>query len=79
MDARYDHYNDDCMVEAESLAAVAQRLDAKRNSYVQREVQSYAWGAQEAKCTSAAPMSMEQVSRCGTKQAKSKGTYAWSK
>jgi hypothetical protein len=79
LDARYDHYNDDLMCESESLQQVAQRLDCKRNSYVQREVQSYAWGAQEAKCASAAPMSMEQVQRCGTKQAKSKGMFSWGK
>eukprot|EP00759_Apiculatamorpha_spiralis_P038516 PhF_6_TR37668/c1_g1_i1/m.56057 len=79
MDDRYDHFNDDLLCQATSMAQVSAQLDARRNSHVQREVHSYAWGAQEAKCVSHAPMSEEQVMRCQTKQAKAKGFFSWNK
>jgi hypothetical protein len=75
MDARYDHFNDDLFCNAESLSSCAKKLDGHRNSYVQREVQSYAWSGQEARTASAAPMTTEQASRCTAKHAKSKGLF----
>jgi len=77
MDSRYDHFNDDAMVGAEDLVQVRARLDSKRNAHVSKEVHSYGWGSQEAKCDSARPMSASQQTRCVQKQAKSKGLFSW--